>query len=477
VSVASDGTQSNNSSGFVDPPALSGDGSLVAFATSATNLVPGDTNNAMDIVLHDRVAGTTILVHVATDGTQGNAGSVLWPQISADGRVISFTSTASNLVANDTNAVQDVFVYADTCGNGVLDAGEECDDGNALDGDCCSARCRFEPAGSACSDGNACTQVDACDGAGTCVGSSPVVCGGSADGCQSAPTCDPASGQCVRGTAVDGTECDDGDACTVGDACVDGVCVPGEVEPAACLDSFRCYSASLSWFDLFRFRSTRANLADALGNGSFWLGPPTQICVPARVGDAPDEPVPDLSGALLSCRHIDRVRTSTSTPAFVAQRLTVSNQLGAQTITAYAPRRVCLGAGVAGAPTPGAIDPFTCYAAAVSPGAASPVPKLVAIADGLATTAMVVVHPELFCSPTSIGGSVVTHAKATLACYELRPPDRYTIPHVDPRLLQVVTSLGPEKLIVFGPRRLCLPTRVDGATPEPPADGHSGPRR
>jgi cysteine-rich repeat protein len=58
----------------------------------------------------------------------------------------------------------------DRCGNGTLDAGEECDDGNKNDGDCCSSSCKFEALGSACDDGNVCTSNDQCDGAGTCAG-------------------------------------------------------------------------------------------------------------------------------------------------------------------------------------------------------------------------------------------------------------------------------------------------------------------
>ncbi|HZR84182.1 MAG TPA: myxococcus cysteine-rich repeat containing protein [Candidatus Binatia bacterium] len=54
------------------------------------------------------------------------------------------------------------------CGNGQLDPGEQCDDGNTASGDCCSATCHFEAAGSSCpDDGDACT-TEQCDGAGTC---------------------------------------------------------------------------------------------------------------------------------------------------------------------------------------------------------------------------------------------------------------------------------------------------------------------
>ena len=55
-----------------------------------------------------------------------------------------------------------------SCGDGILDAGETCDDGNAVSGDCCDALCQFEPLGSPCpGDDDACT-VSQCDGAGAC---------------------------------------------------------------------------------------------------------------------------------------------------------------------------------------------------------------------------------------------------------------------------------------------------------------------
>ena len=56
----------------------------------------------------------------------------------------------------------------DVCGNGVLDVGEQCDDGNKLAGDCCSPTCTSEPLGSPCTDGNPCT-TDTCAPATGCV--------------------------------------------------------------------------------------------------------------------------------------------------------------------------------------------------------------------------------------------------------------------------------------------------------------------
>lgn len=108
------------------------------------------------------------------------------------------------------------------CGNGIVESGEQCDDGNNADGDCCSWDCQFEPADSYCDDGNACDDPDACDGHGHCVGLPPLdICPG--DQCHDPIACDPQTG-CNNPAKPDGTPCDDGDACS-GDQCVSGVCI------------------------------------------------------------------------------------------------------------------------------------------------------------------------------------------------------------------------------------------------------------
>jgi cysteine-rich repeat protein len=69
------------------------------------------------------------------------------------------------------------------CGNGVTDEGETCDDSNEANGDCCSAICQFEAAGSACDDGDPCTPNDACNDSGVCAGgTSTCGDGGGGDG-------------------------------------------------------------------------------------------------------------------------------------------------------------------------------------------------------------------------------------------------------------------------------------------------------
>jgi uncharacterized delta-60 repeat protein len=78
------------------------------------------------------------------------------------------------------------------CGNGFLDDGEQCDDGNTDDRDCCTATCSSKPAGTPCSDGDVCSGEESCDGGGTCEPGEPLVCG-DGDAC-TRDSCDPAEG-------------------------------------------------------------------------------------------------------------------------------------------------------------------------------------------------------------------------------------------------------------------------------------------
>lgn len=106
VSVATDGTQGNGASTF---PMFSDNGRFVVFSSAATNLVADDTNAVQDIFVRDRVLNTTTRVSLANDGSQANGFST-FPLISGDGRFVAFSSDATNLVAGDTNGVTDIFV-------------------------------------------------------------------------------------------------------------------------------------------------------------------------------------------------------------------------------------------------------------------------------------------------------------------------------------------------------------------------------
>ena len=107
VSLGSDGTPAND---HCSRPSMSAGGRYIAFASVASNLVDGDTNDMDDVFVHDRLTGETSRVSVASDGTQGNSESY-GPSISADGRYVAFTSHASNLVPGDTNGAWDAFVH------------------------------------------------------------------------------------------------------------------------------------------------------------------------------------------------------------------------------------------------------------------------------------------------------------------------------------------------------------------------------
>ncbi|MBC7820098.1 MAG: PD40 domain-containing protein [Planctomycetaceae bacterium] len=95
-------------------PSLSADGRLVSFSSYATNLVPNDTNNFIDVFVRDRLTGTTERVNVSSAGVQANhPPSVYIPPgagISANGRFVAFTSDGTNLVPNDNNGLDDIFV-------------------------------------------------------------------------------------------------------------------------------------------------------------------------------------------------------------------------------------------------------------------------------------------------------------------------------------------------------------------------------
>lgn len=107
VSVNSLGQEANDPSSL---PSISADGRFIAFSSAAGNLVAGDTNGSDDVFVHDQNTRQTGRVSVDSAGAQANGPSTEGC-VSADGRYVAFESAATNLVAGDTNAVSDVFLY------------------------------------------------------------------------------------------------------------------------------------------------------------------------------------------------------------------------------------------------------------------------------------------------------------------------------------------------------------------------------
>ena len=107
VSVNLSGSAGGNGDSL--PVDLSADGRYALFESNASDLVPGDTNQAADIFLRDLSSNSTLLVSISTNGGVGN-GTSRSPAITPDGRFVAFVSAANNLVPDDTNGIPDVFV-------------------------------------------------------------------------------------------------------------------------------------------------------------------------------------------------------------------------------------------------------------------------------------------------------------------------------------------------------------------------------
>ena len=119
-----------------------------------------------------------------------------------------------------------IFDQVSTCGNGVIEGGEECDDGNTLNGDCCSATCALEPAGSPCPDALFCDGYETCDGSGGCQPGPPPDCsdgiGCTIDGC------DENGDYCY--SYSDDVYCNDGWFCNGDEICNPFIgCQPGSI--------------------------------------------------------------------------------------------------------------------------------------------------------------------------------------------------------------------------------------------------------
>ena len=142
---------------------------------------------------------------------------------------------------------------AAVCGNGILEPGEECDDGNTINGDGCSATCKVQPGFSCAGSPSVCSDIDECatNNGGcsvnaTCtntIGSRVCICtpGYIGDGitcvpaeCTTSVQCDDGnpctndvcqSGVCTHTPKANGTACNDGNACTQVDVCQSGVCI------------------------------------------------------------------------------------------------------------------------------------------------------------------------------------------------------------------------------------------------------------
>jgi MYXO-CTERM domain-containing protein len=132
VSVSYTGGDANDAS---FPPSVDYSGRFVAFGSAASNLVPNDFNNVSSVFVRDRMQGLTLLVDVNARGEQANNGTLdVPPSISGDARQIAFVSLATNLTANDNNTNPDVFI---TTNPFACDTDEDCPAGEVCEGGFC----------------------------------------------------------------------------------------------------------------------------------------------------------------------------------------------------------------------------------------------------------------------------------------------------------------------------------------------------
>jgi len=126
------------------------------------------------------------------------------------------------------------------CGDGTLDDGEQCDDGNRANGDCCSSTCSYEPVDSPCDDANECVSGEVCNGSGVCLAGTPVDCN---DGrsCNGVEICDPTLG-CLPGPPP---PVDDGVACTVATCAPDRDAIIHVPDNRLCDDGLFCNGAEV----------------------------------------------------------------------------------------------------------------------------------------------------------------------------------------------------------------------------------------
>lgn len=107
--IVSRSSQGQAGNGPSHAPSISRNGRWIAFASEADNLVSGDSNEKLDVFVHDRQTGSTRLVSRNQNGNLGDEDSVE-AAIAADGRFVAFASKAANLVPQDDNGKSDVFV-------------------------------------------------------------------------------------------------------------------------------------------------------------------------------------------------------------------------------------------------------------------------------------------------------------------------------------------------------------------------------
>ncbi|MBI3782308.1 MAG: hypothetical protein HY270_02790 [Deltaproteobacteria bacterium] len=357
---------------------------------------------------------------------------------------------------NPSLSLAPVLQAACTCGNGVVDPGEQCDDGNVVDGDCCSSLCLFEAAGSSCpDDGSTCT-ADQCNGAGVCT--HPPQPG--APACTPTPTATASSTatQTATATATPTPPAQSPTPTTTATSTATATATPTPI-----LDHFSCYSARITHGAPTFTTITAMPLVDAFRSAVADVRKPAGFCNPANVNGGD-------SSAPTHRSHLTRygLKATTGTPPFVQihnQRF--KNRFGELTVDLIRPSQILPPAYESlitqpPAPTNPGVDHFECYKVRVSKGTTpfTAVRGMTIIEDQFETVTVDVVKPTVLCAPVDANNGEPGAQEHTgyLMCYRTKAvAGSPAFSKITP--VFVSDELESTTLDVLKPQEICVPSQ------------------
>jgi cysteine-rich repeat protein len=358
------------------------------------------------------------------------------------------------------------------CGDGVLDDGEECDDGNRAAGDGCSTACRLEPEQRyRCHDAKVrpagakfarrdVTLADGLESATMTAVKSVQLCAPADAGGQGVK--DPeAHLECFKIRPVKG-----GQRTTLNREVevlnefgterftvvrAQSLCLASG-EPASLqlpsIDPFKCYSAATAQ-GTPKFVARTVSLADEVETKTTKVASPALICNPAALnGSSLDDPTTHLT-----CYNISTVKGQGT---FARPDVVVNNRFGTQTLMLTRPKALCSPAEVPPVPAAGNLDHFKCYAAKTAKGSTPFKQRRLSVADLFETKATQVRAPFMFCTAVSQDGQAIVDPAAQLTCYTIQ--DREGQPAFTKRDVGLTNQFGDAIWSASGVKTLCVPS-------------------